>query len=204
MVLIPLVYVLKKYNLLQKLKQFFMRFNKFSLTLLLSLCLFLFASSSFAQTNSVVLKDSISKKSSKWKLGMGFGLNFVGGTNISLAPRLLYDASKKVTFGVGLQYNYSAIKDLKKTSTIGGTLSTFYSPSQRFITLLEFAELNVTSKTETTDGEIKDSFWESALFIGAGVNITKKMTVGAKYNMLYKEDESVYTSPVIPFVNIAF
>ena len=181
-----------------------MHFIKFNLALLFSVCLFFSTTSGFAQTNTVVLADSISKKPSNWKLGMGFGLNFVGGTNISLAPSLLHNVSEKITLGIGLQYNYSAIKDLKKTSTIGGTLSTFYSPSPRFLTLLEFAELNVTSKTETTEGEIKDSFWESALFIGAGVNITNKITVGAKYNMLYKEDESVYTTPVIPFVNISF
>jgi len=181
-----------------------MHFKKINLVLIFSVCLFFSITSGFAQTNTVVLADSITKNPSNWKLGMGFGLNFVGGTNISLAPNLLYTVSEKITLGVGLQYNYSAIKDLKKTSTIGGTLSTFYSPTPKFLTLLEFAELNVTSKTESPDGEIKDSFWESALFIGAGLNITNSITVGAKYNVLYKEDESVYTSPVIPFVNIAF
>jgi len=181
-----------------------MHFKNFDWALIFSVCLFLFAAPSFLQTNTVVLKDSVSQQPSNWKFGMGFGLNFVGGTNINLAPSLLYDVSEKITFGVGLQYNYSAIKDLKKTSTIGGSLSTFYSPTPRFLTLLEFAELNVTSKTETLNGEVKDSFWESALFVGAGLNITNSITVGAKYNVLYKEDESVYTSPIIPFVNIAF
>lgn len=175
-----------------------------NLPILITLCFFLALNFSYSQTNTIVVADSLSYKPSKWKFGMGFGLNFVSGTNINLAPSLLYDASVKITFGVGLQYNYSAIKDLKRTSTIGGTLSAFYSPTPRFLTLLEFAELNVTSKTETPEGEVKDDFWETALFIGAGMNITNSITVGAKYNVLYKEDESVYTSPVIPFVNIAF
>ncbi|MBT8394669.1 MAG: hypothetical protein KJN66_07435 [Bacteroidia bacterium] len=178
--------------------------KNYKLTFLMFISLMLSLTAISAQTNTVTIKDSITNEPSNWKLGMGFGLNFVGGTNINLAPSLLYNVSEKITFGVGLQYNYSAIKDLKKTSTIGGTLSTFYSPTPRFLTLLEFAELNVTSKTETPEGEIKDDFWESALFIGAGLNITNSITVGAKYNVLYKEDESVYTSSVIPFVNIAF
>lgn len=174
------------------------------ITFIISMALLLCVSTGFAQGNTAILPDSTSQAQSNWKFGMGFGLNFVGGTNISLSPTLLYNVSEKVTFGVGLQYNYAAIKDLRKTTTIGGNLTTFYSPTKKIITLLEFAELNVTSKNETPTGEVKDSFWEAALFIGAGINVTNKITIGAKYNMLYKEDESVYTTPVIPFVNISF
>ena len=178
--------------------------NKFKIVILLAFSLFVYSTNTFAQTQEVIVIDSTHTKPNKWKFGMGFGLNFVGGTNINLAPNLYYNVSDKITFGAGLQYNYSSIKDLRTTSTIGGTLISLYNPSKRITTLLEFAQLNVSSKMETPSGEIKDSFWESALFVGAGLNITNKISVGAKYNLLYKEDESVYTSPVIPFVNISF
>jgi opacity protein-like surface antigen len=69
---------------------------------------------------------------------------------------------------------------------------------------LEFAELRVSTKTESVSGDITNKYWDSALFAGAGFNITNKISVGAKYNFLYKEGESVYTSAVIPFVNITF
>ena len=70
------------------------------------------------------------------------------------------------------------------------------------MTLLEFAQLRVSTKLEIDDS--KRNYWDSALFVGAGLSVTKKITIGAKYNFLYKEDESIYSSPVIPFVNISF
>lgn len=178
--------------------------NKAFLKLLITLGLFIYYLNGFSQSVNNVITDSTIQKSSNWKFGMGFGLNFVGGTNISLAPNLNYKVSDKVSFGIGIQYNYSAIKDLQKTSTIGGTIVTYFSPVKKITTLLEFAELNVSTKRETPDGQITNTYWDSALFVGAGVNITNKITIGAKYNMLYKEGESVYTSAIIPFVNITF
>jgi hypothetical protein len=70
------------------------------------------------------------------------------------------------------------------------------------MTLLEFTQLRVSTKSEIDDS--KRDFWDSALFVGAGFNVTKKITIGAKYNLLYDEDESVYSSAIIPFVNISF
>ena len=148
--------------------------------------------------------DSISKANNKWKFGLGFGLNFVGGTSLSLSPNISYAVSEKITFGIGLQGSYNAIKDLQKTTTVGANLITFYKPVKKITFLLEFVELNVSTKKETLTGEIKNNYWDSALFIGSGFNITQKIVIGAKYNMLYDKDESVYTSAIIPFVNINF
>ncbi|AYN68071.1 hypothetical protein D1013_12150 [Euzebyella marina] len=160
--------------------------------------------SSLAQTTDIGVIDSASVVDKRLKFGCGFGLSFVGGTNIGLAPNLMYAVSEKVSVGAGLQGNYTSIKDVQSTTTFGANVITQYNPIQRLTTLIEFAELNVNTKKEEVTGEIKDSFWESILFIGAGLNITDKIALGVKYNVLYKDDESVYTSPVIPFVNITF
>lgn len=157
-----------------------------------------------SQTTEVIVIDSTAQKPNKWKFGVGFGLSFVGGTNVSLAPNVIYNASEKFSFGVGVQGSYTAIKDLQSTTTIGGNVTGLYTPVKFLTTLVEFAELNVSRTTETPEGDVKDNFWDSALFVGAGWNITNKISIGAKYNLLYKEDESVYTSPVIPFVNVSF
>jgi long-subunit fatty acid transport protein len=155
-------------------------------------------------STNVAVIDSTALEQKRLKFGVGFGLNFVGGTNISLSPNLMYSLSNKVAIGAGIQGSYSAIKDLQNTTTIGGNLLTQFNPSKRILTLLEYVGLNVTTKTETLTEESKDTYWDSALFIGAGINITEKIAVGAKYNMLYDEDKSVYTSPILPFVNISF
>lgn len=168
--------------------------------------LFLFMSGALrAQTEidslgSVTVGDPAQPK--RLKFGMGFGFNFVGGTNISLSPNLTYKLSDKVSLGAGLMFNYMGIKDLQRTMTYGANALAFYTPVNKLLTTLEFAQLKVNRKMLTDDTE--DDFWESALFVGAGYQITPKIAAGAKYNLLYNKDKSIYTSPVVPFVNIIF
>lgn len=140
----------------------------------------------------------------KLNFGCGFGLNFVGGTSINVAPNLIYKVNDKFSFGGGLQASYSAIKNLQNTTTFGGNMLANFNPTKSILTLLELSELNVNSTNESTATPTKRNFWDTALFIGAGYNITPKISLGAKYNMLYKEGESVYTTAIVPFVNIGF
>lgn len=46
-----------------------------------------------------VVDSTIVKEEKRLKFGCGFGLSFVGGTNISLSPNLMYNVSDKVTIG---------------------------------------------------------------------------------------------------------
>ncbi len=181
-----------------------MKTNPLFLNLCIAIGILIGTDNMFSQTTEIKVIDSTSQKPKRLKFGVGFGLNFIGGTNISLAPNITYKVSNKVGIGVGIQGSYSAIKDLQNTTTIGGNVLGLYSPVKQITTLIEFAELHVSTNTDTTEGEINETYWDSALFLGAGYNITDKISIGAKYNVLYKEDESVYTSPVIPFVNISF
>ena len=144
------------------------------------------------------------EKPKRLKFGLGFGLGFVGGTNISLSPNLTYTLTDKLTIGTGIQGSYSATKNVQSTTTIGANLLGQYKLTNKIQTLLEFAQLRVSTKSETETDKTTRSYWDSALFAGMGYSITPKILVGAKYNLLYKDGESVYTSPVIPFVNISF
>jgi long-subunit fatty acid transport protein len=168
------------------------------------MAILLYSAETIAQTTTIAVIDSTSKKQPRLKFGCGFGLSFVGGTNISLSPNLTYVLSEKISIGGGIQGSYSAVKNLQNTITYGANVITLYSPIKKLTALLEFAELKVATETETPTGKVTNDYWDAALFVGAGFNITEKISVGAKYNVLYKEDESVYTSPIIPFVNITF
>lgn len=167
-----------------------------------------FTQKSFSQeaTDSIkkIAVNTIKPAEKKLKFGCGFGLNFVGGTSISVSPNLIYKVSDKISFGSGLQGSYNAIKNLQNTTTFGANVLGFYYPSKKIQTFLEFSELRVITSTETNSIKTSNSYWDSALFVGGGYNITSKIAVGAKYNFLYKEGKSVYTSPVVPYVNISF
>jgi hypothetical protein len=138
----------------------------------------------------------------KVKFGMGFGLSFIGGTNISLSPNLSYPLTRNISVGGGLQFNYAALKNIQKTTTIGANALLYYTPVRKLLTSLEFSELHVNRNLLLTD--TKDQFWESALFIGLGYQLTPKIAFGAKYNVLYNKNKSIYSSPLIPFININF
>jgi hypothetical protein len=170
--------------------------------MLIGVCIF--STNVYSQTATDKVADSTSTEQKRLKFGCGFGLNFVGGTNISIAPNLIYGVSDKVSFGGGIQGSYASIKDLQNTTTFGFNVIGQYSPVRKLTTLLEFTELRVSTKTETPTGTDTEKYWDSALFVGAGFNITDNIAIGAKYNLLYDKDKSVYTSPIIPFVNITF
>ena len=171
-----------------------------------AMCFAFFIASSqvFAQTTNISVIDSAETVEPRLKFGCGFGLNFLGGTNITLSPNLMYSVSEKFSLGAGIQGSYTSIKDVQKTTTFGVNVIWEYNLSRKITSLLEFAELKVNTKRETPTGEVENDFWESALFVGAGYNISNKISIGAKYNVLYDSDESVYSSPIIPFVNITF
>lgn len=175
--------------------------------LILSIGIIVFSQSVFSQTdNDSTSKNNIDsltvKKPKSLLFGCGFGLSFIGGTNVSLSPNLTYKLSDKVFIGSGLQINYTDIKGYQRTTTYGANVLGQYSFTPKVTTSLEFAQLRVSTKTVSDNS--RENYWDSALFVGLGYNITNKITMGAKYNLLYKDGESIYTTPIIPFVNISF
>lgn len=96
-----------------------MKLNRSFLKLLLAIGVLVYSNHTFSQTNTAIAADSTSQEQKRLVFGVGFGLNFVGGTNISLSPNLIYKVSDKVSFGVGIQGSYAAIKDLQNTTTFG-------------------------------------------------------------------------------------
>ncbi len=134
--------------------------------------------------------------------GLGFGLNFVGGTSISLSPNLTYQINEKMHAGAGLLFNYTGIKDLQTTTTAGLNLLYFYRPIEKLLTTAELAPMYVSRNLKYAG--IKENFWDTALFVGAGYQLSPRISAGAKYNLLYRKEKSVYSSPFVPFVNITF
>ena len=59
--------------------------------------------------------------------------------------------------------------------------------------------------TQTLDivRQFKDDFWNTALFLGVGYR-SENITIGMRYNVLFKETDGIYADPYMPFVRLYF
>ncbi|HLW41048.1 MAG TPA: hypothetical protein VKY82_01620 [Flavobacterium sp.] len=144
------------------------------------------------------------------RFGGGLGLAFGNGfSNISVAPSAIKPITEQLSAGVGLQFNYISSKDYFSSVSYGVNFLGLYNPIPELQLSAELEQLRVNN---TIDGyymnqyyypEIKDNFWNTALFLGAGYS-DGNVTVGIRYNVLFKEDNFVYSQAWMPFVRVYF
>ncbi|CAM1347029.1 hypothetical protein [Tenacibaculum insulae] len=157
---------------------------------LIILCLFLSSVSTFSQ------------ESSFWentRFGGSFGFSFGNNTTtLSIAPGVIYDFSDEFSMGGNLGYLYNKSK---------GTSANMYSASvitlYRPIPQIEFSAELLQSYVRRKIGTIKDNYSYPSLNIGAAY-ITGKVTFGVQYDVLYKEDKSIYANALSPFIRVFF
>ena len=141
----------------------------------------------------------------KVQFGGGFGLSVGSGyTDISIAPSAIYNFNDVFAAGVGLQGSYVKVKDRDATYNsyiYGGSLIGLVTPIEEVQLSVELEQLRVNQ--EFTDFKIKNNFWNTALYLGAGY-YTGNVTIGVRYNVLYKKNELVYSEAFMPFIRIYF
>ncbi|HUH26400.1 MAG TPA: hypothetical protein VLY87_07220 [Flavobacterium sp.] len=171
----------------------------------------------FLLTTSVVAQETPGfyqpKRTTFWSdvrfgggLGLAIGNQF---TNISVAPSALKPLTEQLSVGAGLQFNYISSKDYYSSTSYGINVLGLYNPMPEIQFSAELEQLRVNN---TIDGyyinstrypEIKENFWNTALFLGAGYS-NGNVTVGVRYNVLYKDNNFVYTQAWMPFVRVYF
>jgi hypothetical protein len=147
------------------------------------------------------------------QFGGGVGASFGSGyTDLALAPGAIYNFNDYVAFGVGLQGSYVNVKgdyttdelNNYKSRIYGGSLIGLFNPVEEIQFSVELEQVRVnTTFTYVGEPGIKDNFWNTALFIGAGYRFDN-VTIGARYNLLYDRDKSVYYEPFMPFIRVYF
>lgn len=161
-----------------------------------SLFIILFASEVNAQFTRSTFWDRVD-------FGGGLGLNFgqdYFAANIS--PSAVYNFNPYFAAGPGLSYSY--IKNGSyKSSIVGGSLIALVNPLPILQLSAEFEELYVSQSANLDGGTFKDDFWNSALFLGAGYR-SGPVTIGARYNILFQDDNLIYTSAIQPFIRFYF
>jgi hypothetical protein len=133
-------------------------------------------------------------------IGLSFGNEFFGGT---IAPSAIYEFDEQFALGLGANLTYNKQKNLYETIIVGGSVLGLYNVIPQLQFSAEFEQLNV-SRTFESDLRIpSDYYWHPALFVGAGYR-NGNFTVGIRYDVLYKEEKSIYANAWMPFARVYF
>ena len=136
-------------------------------------------------------------------LGLSFGSGYFSGT---IAPSAIYEFNEQFAAGLGLNFTYRSEKDFFNSTIVGGSVLTLYNVIPE---IQLSAELEQLKEHRNYDPDIifvrapDVDFWYTALFVGAGYR-TQNVTVGVRYDVLYKENESIYGTAWLPFVRVYF
>ena len=170
------------------------------------LLLFMFSICNVYNITAQDLNENKSK-SDFWnhvQFGGGLGLGIGNGyTNITVAPSAIYNFNEIVSLGLGAQYSYVDQKGFYKSNIYGASIISLVNPIEQIQLSAELEQLRVNSTYKTTSGSIKDDFWNTALFLGAGYR-TQNVTIGLRYNVLHKDKNNVYADALMPFIRIYF
>jgi long-subunit fatty acid transport protein len=129
---------------------------------------------------------------------VGFGSDF---TTIAISPSAIYNFSDVFSSGVSLSYLYSKNKFLNtKANVYGGCLITLFNVAQAVQLSAEFEELNINVKDNIGNS---DSYWNPALYLGAAYNMGN-VSIGLRYDALYDDDKSIYSSAFTPVFRFYF
>ncbi|MDI1254982.1 MAG: hypothetical protein PSV16_02690 [Flavobacterium sp.] len=138
------------------------------------------------------------------QFGGGLGLSIGSGyTDITLAPGAIYNFNEYFSAGVGLQGSYVSQKNWYSSYIYGGSLVGLFNPIEEVQLSVELEQVRVNSTFDEDFGSYKDNFWNTGLFLGAGYR-NGNITIGARYNLLYDKDRSVYSDAFMPFVRVYF
>ena len=140
-------------------------------------------------------------KSNFWenvRIGGNLGLSFGNITTVNVSPTAVYDFNEKFSLGASVGYIYNKNSDFRSNGYTASILS-IYTPFQNIEFSGELEQLFVNQKI----GSLKSSYNYPALYLGIAYT-TRNVAIGGRFDVLYNDDESIYTSPFTPFVRVFF
>jgi hypothetical protein len=174
-------------------------FNRFFMILVV-----LFSTSAIAQQKYVI--DNKNHFWEKVQFGGSVGLGIGSGyTDISVMPSAIYNVNEVVALGGGLQFGYLSSRNYYTSTVYGGSLVGLVNPIPeiQLSAELEQVRVNTNYKANNNRGSYSDDYWNTALYLGAGYR-AGNVTIGARYDVLFDNDRSLYGSAFMPFVRVYF
>lgn len=142
-----------------------------------------------------------------WKqvqFGGGFGLNFgTGYTEITLAPSAVYPINNCISLGAGLLGSFTNSKNYYTTGVYGVSAISLFNPIEKVQLSLEVEQSRVNTQIQMIPNPINKNYWNTAVYVGAGYR-NGNVTLGARFNLLFDKDKSIYSDALMPFVRFYF
>lgn len=138
------------------------------------------------------------------QFGGGIGMSFGSGyTDITISPSAIYNINSIVAVGTSLQFGYVSAKNDYTSTLYGASLIGLINPIPQIQFSAELEEINVHTDYQYVGANISESFWNTALYLGAGYR-TGNVTVGIRYDVLFDDNKSYYSDAFMPFVRVYF
>jgi len=132
------------------------------------------------------------------RFGGGFGLSFGNVTTLGINPTAIYDFNDKFSLGASLGYTYSK-NDNQRLNIYTGSILSIFTPFKNFQFSGELEQLFVNQKI----GTFKNSYNYPALYLGLAYT-TRNISIGGRFDVLYNESKSIYSSPFSPIIRVFF
>ncbi|MCK0205151.1 transporter [Ornithobacterium rhinotracheale] len=159
----------------------------------------------YAQLNGFGGQYDQNAQPNRWRLGMGAGLSF-GNNNymaLALAPSLGYELGNGLEAGATLGYQYNKDNYFKSNLfSVGPYVNYMFVP--QFFGRVHYEYFSGSQKSKITNDSYDIN--ESALWIGGGYQSEGRVSLraGIMYNVLYKEENSIFSSAIRPFAGVVF
>jgi len=138
------------------------------------------------------------------QFGGGIGMSFGSGyTDITISPSAIYNINSIVAVGTALQFGYISAKNDYTSTLYGASLIGLINPIPQVQLSVELEEINVNTDYQYYGAHISESFWNTALYLGAGYR-TGNVTIGIRYDVLFDDNKSYYSDAFMPFVRVYF
>lgn len=156
------------------------------------------------EKNEPVIKE----KSAFWnnvRYGGGIGLDFSNNrTSVNISPSAIYQVNEKFSTGTAINFGYSSFKiNNAKQFNYGLSFINLYNPLKELQISGEFEYTFVNQSFKDEGMKFTDDFSFPSLFIGAGYSLGH-FSAGLRYDLLYNENRSIYSSALIPFARVYF
>lgn len=137
------------------------------------------------------------------RFGGGIGIGFSNDyTNVGISPSGVYQFNEQFSGGIGLGGNYSSRKNYFDATVLSASLISLFNPIREIQISAEFEQNRVSLNDKISN--TNTNYWYPALYLGGGYAIGDFGAIGMRYDLLFNDRKSVYSTALSPFIRVYF